>query len=91
MIKCSYLVKGKRKFILVVKSQSKYLAGQHFDRGRRLEYRIYRSVTPLHSDVVNFCYDVRVRFHYEVVKFHYDLVTFRYDVVNFCYDVVRFH
>ena len=43
---CS-LVKGQRKFILVVKSQSKYLAGQHFDRGRRSEYRIYRSVTPL--------------------------------------------
>ena len=45
-----YLVKGQRKFILVVKSQSKYLAGQHFDRGRRSEYRIYRSVTPLHSN-----------------------------------------
>ena len=42
-----YLVKGQRKFILVVKSQSKNLAGQHFDRGWRLEYRIYRSVTPL--------------------------------------------
>ena len=47
MIKSSYLVNGQRKFILVVKSQSKYLAGQHFDRGRRSEYRIYRSVTPL--------------------------------------------
>ena len=47
VIKSSYLVKGQRKFILVVKSQSKYLAGQHFDRGRRSEYRIYRSVTPL--------------------------------------------
>ena len=47
MIKSSYLIKGQRKFILVVKSQSKYLAGQHFDRGQRSEYRIYRSVTPL--------------------------------------------
>ena len=51
-----------------------------------------RDMVRFHNDVVNgFCYDVRVRFHYEVVKFHYDLVTFRYDVVNFCYDVVRFH
>ena len=49
MITSSYLVKGQRKFMLVVKSQSKYLAGQHFDRGRRSEYRIYRSVTPLTS------------------------------------------
>ena len=47
MIKSSYLVKGQGKFILVVKSQSKYLAGQHFDQGRRSEYRIYQSVTPL--------------------------------------------
>ena len=46
MIKSCYLVKGQRKFILVVKSQSKYLAGQHFDQGRRPEYRIYQSVTP---------------------------------------------
>ena len=47
MIKSGYLVKGQRKVILVVKSQSKYLAGQHFDQGRRSEYRIYRSATPL--------------------------------------------
>ena len=47
MIKGCYLVKGQHKFIVVVKSQSEYLAGQHFDRGRRLEYSIYRSVTPL--------------------------------------------
>ena len=40
---------NQRIFILVVKSQSKYLAGQHFDRGRRSEYRIYRSVTPFTS------------------------------------------
>ena len=52
MIKSSYLVKGQRKFIVVVKSQSKYLAGQHFDRGRRSEYRIYRSVTPCYGDVL---------------------------------------
>ena len=32
VIKSSYLIKGQCKFILVVKSQSKYLAGQHFDR-----------------------------------------------------------
>ena len=43
----NYLVKVQRKFILVVQSQSKYLADQHFDRGRRSECRIYRSVTPL--------------------------------------------
>ena len=49
MIKSSYLVKSQRKFILVVKSQSEYLAGQHFDRGRRSKYSIYRSVTPLTS------------------------------------------
>ena len=39
MIKSCYQVKGQRKFILVVKSQSKYLVGQHFDRGRRSVYR----------------------------------------------------
>ena len=48
MIRSCYLVKGQCKFILVVKSRSKYLAGQRFDRGRRSEYRIYRSVTPLY-------------------------------------------
>ena len=63
MIKTSYLVKGQRKFILVVKSQSKYLAGQHFDRGRRSEYRIYRSVTPLLCGFspMKFCAEVLLR------------------------------
>ena len=48
MIKSSCLVKGQCKIILMVKSQSKYLAGQHFDRGQRSEYRIYQSATPLY-------------------------------------------
>ena len=34
-------VKGQASFLVEVKSQSKYLAGQKFDRGRRLEFRIY--------------------------------------------------
>ena len=34
-------VKGQASFLVEVKSQSKYLAGQKFDRGRRSEYRIY--------------------------------------------------
>ena len=56
MIKSSYLFKGQRKFILVVKSQTKYLAGQHFDRGRRSEYRIYRNVTyPLVYNYLYYC------------------------------------
>ena len=45
--KSSCLLKGECKIILLFKSQSKYLADQHFDRGRRLEYRMYQSVTPL--------------------------------------------
>ena len=48
VIKIGCLGKGQHKIILLVKNQSKYLAGQHFDRGRRLEYRLYRSTTPLH-------------------------------------------
>ena len=47
VIKSSCLVKGQCKSILVVKSQSKYLAGQHFDWGQRSEYRIYWSTTCL--------------------------------------------
>ena len=47
MINSSCLVKGQHKITLLVKSQSKYIAGQHFDQGRRLEYRIYQSATPL--------------------------------------------
>ena len=35
------LVKGQHNIILLVKSQSKYLAGQHSDRERRSECRIY--------------------------------------------------
>ena len=51
MIKNSCLFKGQFKIILVVKSQSKYLASQHFDRGQRSEYRIYWSATPLRPSV----------------------------------------
>ena len=61
MIRSSYLVKGQREFILMVKSQSKYLAGQHFDRGRRSEYRIYRSVTPLCNDAVPWLNEAKSR------------------------------
>ena len=39
VIKSSCLVKGQRKIMLLVKSQSKYLAGQHFDQGQRSEYK----------------------------------------------------
>ena len=46
-IKSSCLVKGQSKITFLVKNQSKYQVGQHFNQGRRLEYRIYRSVTPL--------------------------------------------
>ena len=33
--------KVKRKVMQSVKSQSKYLAGQKFDQGRRLGYKMY--------------------------------------------------
>ena len=35
------------KIICPLKSQSKYLSSQTFDRGQRSEYRIYWSATPL--------------------------------------------
>ena len=40
VIKSSCLVKGQHKISLVIKSQSNYLAGQHFDREQRLQYKI---------------------------------------------------
>ena len=52
----SKAIKGQSKIILLVKSQSILAVipavigqhrGQHFDRGRRSQYRIYRSVTPV--------------------------------------------
>ena len=42
-----WIVKGQGKIILLVKSQSKYLVGKHFDWWRRSEYRIYRNAIPL--------------------------------------------
>ena len=40
-VRKSDAVKGQALCLVEVKSQSKYLAGQKFDRGRILEYRIY--------------------------------------------------
>ena len=44
----AYIVKGQSSIIFLVKSQSKYLAGQTFDQEQRLEYMMYRSIAPLH-------------------------------------------
>ena len=49
-IKSICQVKGQPKIIHPLKSQSKYLVSQAFNQGRRLEYMIYRSATPLNSD-----------------------------------------
>ena len=51
-IKSICQVKGQPEIIHPVKSQSKYLVSQAFDRGRRSEYMIYWSATPLYFALV---------------------------------------
>ena len=52
-IKSICQVKGQPEINNLVKSQSKYLVSQTFERGWRSEYMIYRSATPLYLEKEN--------------------------------------